>query len=105
MLDVYVVKSDETRELAYSFPEYVHSFIFNGAGIDVYSKFAHLRRMCDYYADASYTGEELPRVIEDIDRLRPMLDGDKDARRASDTFLSVCMNAHAHGNTITLVCD
>ena len=105
MLDVHVLKSNGQRELAYSFPEGVHSFIFYDAGIDVYSKFAYLRRMHDYYADASYAGDELVRVVEDIDRLRSMLDGNQDAQLALDTFRHICTSANTSGQTVLLICD
>lgn len=105
MLDVHVVKSNGERELVYSFPEDTHSFIFCSAGIDVYSKFAHLRRMYDYYADASYSGDELLKVVEDIDHLRPMLDGNHDAQEVLDCFRRVCAAANSNGDRVILICD
>ncbi len=58
ILDVHVLRTNGQCELVFSFPEDVHYFIFGNAGIDVYGKFAYLRRMHDYYADASYAGDE-----------------------------------------------
>jgi hypothetical protein len=105
MLDVHVVEPNGGRELVFSFPEDVHSFIFHDAGIDVFSKFAHLRRMHDYYADTSYTGDELLRAVEDIDHQLPMLDGHKEAQYALDTFRNVCMSANSNGQKVLLICD
>lgn len=109
MLDVHVVDSDAKRRFPdpplFSFSEHVHSFIFHEAGIDVCSKFAHLRRMHDYYADATYAKDELLRVVEDIERLLPMLAGNRAACDALRTFQTICADAHSHGKTVWLVCD
>lgn len=109
MLDVHIVESTATRKITsppeYSFAESVHSAIFHGAGIDVYSKFAHLRRMHDYYADAHYRGDSLLRVVEDIDQLLPMLKSYSDVCDALTKLRNICVDAHAGNKTVFLVCD
>ena len=109
MLDVHVVESASTRNIAtspeFSFSEAAHSAIFHGAGIDVYSKFAHLRGMHDYYADAQYSGDSLLRLVEDIDKLLPMINSYSDACAALTELRRICVDAHAGYKTVFLVCD
>ena len=83
-LDVYVVDDPRRQGLtgklpACQFEETVHSYIFHGAGVDIYNRYAYLRRMTDFYADASYSGDALDSVVAEIDDLLPHLIASKRA--------------------------
>jgi len=108
-LDVHVV-DDPGRDHctgfpSYQFDEHVHGYIFHGCGIDIYSKYAFLRRMIDYYADAHYTGDALDRVVADIDDLAPQLSSHQPAIDALNSFRQICVEARAAGKSVFLFCD
>ena len=108
-LDVHVV-DDPGRDHCTGFPSYqfdeqVHGFIFHGCGIDIYSKYAFLRRMIDYYADAHYTGDALDRVVADIDDLTPQLSSHQPAVDALNSFRTICVAARAADKSVFLFCD
>lgn len=109
-LDVYIVDEPRRQGLtgewpACQFEEAIHSYIFHGAEIDVYSRFAYLRRMIDFYADASYSGDALDAVVADIDALLPHLSPNKQAIETMRQFRSACVAARAAGKSIFLYCD
>ena len=109
-LDVHVVDDPRRQGLtgdwpACQFEEAIHSYIFHGAGVDVYSRFAYLRRMIDYYADASYANGELNSLVADIDRFLPHLTANKSAIDTLKLFRTVCIDARAAGKSIFLYCD
>ena len=109
-LDVHIVDEPSRPGLTGEWPvcqfeEDVHSYIFHGAGIDVYSRYAYLRRMIDYYADASYSGDALDAVVADIDNLIPHLSSNKQAVETMRQFRSVCADARAAGKSVFLFCD
>ncbi|MCB9925556.1 MAG: hypothetical protein H6822_25625 [Planctomycetaceae bacterium] len=84
-LDVHVVDDPSRRGLTGEWPvcqfeEAVHSYIFHGAGIEVYSRYAYLRRMIDFYADASYAGDALDAVVGESDDLLPQLSANQVVR-------------------------
>lgn len=109
-LDVLVV-DDPSREgltgdwPAFQFEEAIHAYIFHGAGVDVYGRFAYLRRMIDFYADASYSNSELDSLVADIDRLLPHLAANKSAVDTLKLFRTLCVDAHEAGKSIFLYCD
>ena len=54
-LDVHIVDDPRRQGLtgelpACQFEEAIHSYIFHGAGVDIYNRYAYLRRMIDFYA-------------------------------------------------------
>lgn len=109
-LDVHVVDDPRRQGLtgdlpACQFEEAVHSYIFHGAGVDVYNRYAYLRRMMDYYADASYANGELDFLVEQIDQLLPHLAANKRAIDTLKLFRTVCIDARATGKSVFLYCD
>ena len=109
-LDVHIV-DDPSREgltgdwPACQFEEAIHAYIFHDAGIDIYSRFAVLRRMIDFYADASYANGELDSLVEQIDQLLPHLSANKSAVDTMKLFRTVCVDAREAGKSIFLYCD
>lgn len=109
-LDVHIVDDPRRQGLtgespACQFEEAVHSYIFHGAGIDVYSRFAYLRRMIEFYADASYSNSELNSLVADIDRLLPHLTANKGAVDTLKLFRTLCVDAREAGKSLYLYCD
>jgi len=108
-LDAHVVDHPKCQTLTEwpvcQFEELVHSYIFYGAGIDIYSRYAFLRRMIDFYADASYTDDTLDSVVSEIEDLLPHLTANKDAVDTLTLFRRVCVDARAAGKTVLLNCD
>ncbi|HUG67307.1 MAG TPA: hypothetical protein VMM76_06130 [Pirellulaceae bacterium] len=109
-LDVHVVDAPSRQGLtgewpACQFEEPIHSYIFHGAGVDVYSRFAYLRRMIDFYADASYSKDELSFVVAEIDRLLPHLAANKSAVDTLKLFRTICVDAREAGKSVFLYCD
>ena len=109
-LDVHVV-DDPTRQgltgewPACQFEEPVHSYIFFDAGVDVYSRYAYLRRMIDFYADASYANDECECLVANSDDLLPHLTASKVGVEMLTQFRTICVAARATGKSIFLYCD
>lgn len=108
-LDVHVVDDPNRQHLAgwpsCRFEEHVHNYIFHGCGIDIYSRYAFLRRMVDYYADAHYSGDALDSVVTEIDDLLPHVTAMKAAVETLTSFRSICVDARTAGKSLFLFCD
>lgn len=109
-LDVHVVDAPSRQGLtgewpACQFEKAIHAYIFHGAGVDIYNRFAFLRRMIDYYADASYANGELDFVVAQIDQLLPHLTANKSAVDTLKLFRTLCVDARAAGKSVFLYCD
>ena len=107
-LDVYIVDVPSRSELtgeppAFQFNEAVHTEIFHGSGINIYSRFAYLRRMIDFYQDARYQSHEMEPLIAQIDALLPDLRNR--AAEALAAFRNVCVEAQQEQKSLFLFCD
>jgi hypothetical protein len=107
-LDVHVIDDPSPKGLAGEWPvcqfeEDVHSYVVHGAGIDVYSRYAYLRRIIDFCADASYSGDALGAVVGEIDDLLPHLSANQKAVETMGQFRSACANARAAGKSVFLI--
>jgi len=109
-LDAHIVDDPRRQGLTGQWPvcqfeESVHSYIFYGAGIDIYNRYPFLRRMIDFYADASYEGDALDSVVAEIDDLLPHVTASKAAIDTLKLFQQVCIDARAAGKSVFLYCD
>ncbi len=107
-LDVWLVQIGRklpgpTSELVFRFGA-EHDTIFYPSPLER-TTFPLLFRMEDYYADALYEGEELPRLTLELDQALLEFEGEEAALSSLHRLRDVCLQAVREGKSVLLYAD
>jgi len=92
MLDIHEGQSKESSAKTaprFQLDESVHVKVFAGADFDK-AKFRKFTKIKNYYSDTSFSSEELPELIKEIDEILKHFSSDAAITRALHTFRSTC---------------
>jgi hypothetical protein len=104
-LDVYIVPLDAEapcQPLACSFDEANHTQVFHGSVIDL-NRYPQLRKMENFEDEAQYVGEDLQRLIAELDQVIPQFD--PPVAQLLTEFRETCERASAEGQAVYCLGD
>ncbi len=107
MIDIHIGKSKDTAAKTrprFQLSENVHRKVVARIG-NQKATFPKLWKLEDYYADASFTTEELPKLIEEIDKTIRDFSGDTAVTGALQTLRGTCEAAFQSGENVYCFAD
>jgi len=107
MLDLHIGKAKDSADRTtphFQLGESTHAKVFAGPAFDK-SRFPTLSKIEDYYADASFISEELPELIEEIDKTIKRFFGDVAVSKDLQMFRSTCEEAIRTDETLFCFAD